>query len=274
MPIVNVYINSTLPPDEPNGISAQSKRLYDLFSSPLFQTTILKLDQIPNNIKSAFPNFSQEALSELYRFMLSLKDGSKTKDPILYITDTSITDADASTIEAIVTSLLTNDWDVCYLSKWLDSCDLYGEKKQINKNGTVLVNSVNPHGIQAIMIRPDRFTVDISSGLVSLKDGTKVSFENSLTQTMQKLITGKKILATTVSPNLFNVDPSTIQKKEDWIKLNECRQGQINNQGNNATPSVSPSDNQATLELNQNNLWLWILLIVLIVIILFLFLKR
>jgi hypothetical protein len=270
MPIVNVYINSVLPPDEPNGISAQSKRLYELFSSPLFQTTILKLDQIPNPIKSAYPNLTEEALVELYRFILTLKDGSKTKDPILYITDSSVTDADASTIEAIVTSLLTNEWCVCYLSKWLDNCALYGEKKQINKNGTVLVNAVNPHGIQALMIRPDRFVVDISSGQISLKDGTKITFENDLSQTLQKLIAGKKILATTVSPNLFSVDPQTIQKSEDWVKLNEC---QTMMGGQNGS-SFAPAENQATLQPNKQNMWLWLLLIVLVALIAFLLLRK
>ena len=147
MTTVNVYIISTAKPDQPGGISLQAKRLYDLFASPIFQTTILKLDTTPNNIKTDYPGFDSDAKNELYRFLLALKDGSKasSKDPILYITDTSITDADASTIQAIVTSLLTNNWDICYLSKWLDSCDLYGDKKLINKNGTVLVNAVNPH---------------------------------------------------------------------------------------------------------------------------------
>ena len=272
MPIVNVYINSTLPPDETNGISAQSKRLFDLFSSPLFQTTILKLDQIPNQIKTAYPKFSEESLAELYRFMLSLKDGSKNNEPILYITDTSITDADSATLDAITASLLTNEWDVCYLSKWLDACDMYGEKKQINKNGTVLVNAVNPHGIQALMVRPDRFKVDISSGQVSLKDGTKIEFEGDLTKTLQKLIAGKKILATTVSPNLFNVDPQTIVEKKDWVKLNECQtmMGQMNGGGS----AVAPAENQATLEPNRQNMWLWVALIVLIALIAFLFLKK
>ena len=264
MTTVNVYIISMSKPDEPNGISAQAKRLYELFAAPIFQTTILKLDQAPNNIKTDYPGFSSDAITELYRFIVSLRDGTKTNNPILYITDTSITDADAATIEAIVTSLLTNQWDVCYLSKWLDSCDLYTEKKQINKNGTVLVNAVNPHGLQAIMVRPDRFVIDPTTGEVALKDGTKIQFENNLSQSLQKLISNKKILATTVSPNLFSVDPSTIQKKEDWVKLNECRDP---NQGSS---QIVP-DETAT---SKNKMWLWIFFALLIVLIAFLVLKK
>jgi hypothetical protein len=264
MTTVNVYIISLLKPDEPNGISAQAKRLYDLFASPLFQTTILKLDQAPNNIKTDYAGFSEESKAELYRFILSVKDGAKSKNPILYITDTSITDADAPTIEAIVTSLLTNEWDVCYLSKWLDSCDLYGDLKQINKNGTVLVNAVSPHGLQALMVRPDRFTVDASTGEVSLK-GEKIQFENTLCQTLQKLIADKKLLATTVSPNLFSVDPATIQKKEDWVKLNECRD--LNRINNNT--QVETDETQ-----KMNNLWLWAGLAIFVLIILFLIFRK
>jgi hypothetical protein len=264
MTTVNVYIIALSKPDEPNGISAQSKRLYELFASPIFQTTIVKLDQIPNNIKLDYPGFVADAKNELYRFILSLRDGAKTNNPILYITDTSITDADAATIEAIVTSLLTNEWDVCYLSKWLDSCDLYTEKKQINQNGTVLVNAVNPHGLQAIMMRPDRFIVDVATGEVSLKDGNKIQFENSISQTLQKLIANKKILATTVSPNLFSVDPSTIQKKEDWVKLNECRDPRRPN-------DMQPQPMQPT---TQNYIWLLVFVVLLIILILFLIFKK
>jgi len=258
MTTVNVYIISTSKPDQPNGISPQAKRLYDLFASPIFQTTILKLDSTPNNIKTDYPGFDGESKNELYRFLLALKDGSKamTKDPILYITDTSITDADASTIEAIVTSLLTNSWDICYLSKWLDSCDLYDEKKQINKNGTILVNAVNPHGIQAILVRPDRFIVDAATGELSLKDGTKVEFENNLSQSMQKLIVTKKIMATTVSPNLFQVDPMTITNPEDYVKLNECREP--------SSVIVVPSG--AKSGYGYGNMWIWIILLVILII--------
>jgi hypothetical protein len=264
MTTVNVYIISMLPPDEPNGISAQAKRLYELFASPIFQTTILKLDQTPNNIRTDYPGFNTDAKNELYRFILSLKDGAKTNNPVLYITDTSITDADAATIEAIVTSLLTNEWDVCYLSKWLDSCDLYTEKKQINSNGTILVNAVNPHGLQAILVRPDRFIVQQNTGEVSLKDGTKIEFENTISQTLQKLISNKKIIATTVSPNLFSVDPSTIERKEDWVKLNECRDPR--------RPSdVQPQQSQAV---TMNSIWVWVFALLLVALILFLMFKK
>ena len=258
MTTVNVYIISTSKPDQPNGISPQAKRLYDLFASPIFQTTILKLDTTPNNIKTDYTGFSSESKNELYRFLLALKDGSKamTKDPILYITDTSITDADAATIEAIVTSLLTNNWDICYLSKWLESCDLYDEKKQINKNGTILVNAVNPHGIQAILVRPDRFVIDQTTGELSLKDGTKVEFENNLSQTMQKLIANKKVVATTVSPNLFQVDPMSITNPEDYVKLNECREPK--------SVIIVPTNGGTTS--GYGNIWIWLIILLVILV--------
>lgn len=224
MTTVNVYIISTSKPDQPGGISPQAKRLYELFASPIFQTTILKLDSTAKNIKTDYPGFDINSSNELYRFILSLKDSIKqnAKEPILYITDTSVTDADASLIEAVVTSLLSNNWDICYLSKWLDSCDLYTDKKVINKNGTVLVNAVNPHGVQAVLIRPDQFSVDDNTGEVVWK-GNKIAFEKNLSNSFQNLIASKSIVAATVTPNLFNVDPSTITDSLDYVKLNECR---------------------------------------------------
>lgn len=261
MATVNVYIISISKPDEPGGISPQAKRLYDLFASPLFQTTILKLDSPSKNIKTNYPGFNNEASNELYRFILALKDGINTnnKEPVLYITDTSVTDADASTVEAIVTSLITNNWDVCYLSKWLDSCDLYTDKKQINKNGTVLVNAVNPQGIQALMIRPDRFLLDANTGEISLKNGNKIAFENDLSSTLQKLIVSKQINAATVTPNLFNVDPMTITKSEDYIKLNECRD----------PSALIPLDNE-TQSSSQQKYITWGLLVIAILLLLYL----
>jgi hypothetical protein len=224
MTTVNVYIISTGKPDQMGGISPQAKRLYELFASPIFQTTILKLDTAPKNIKTDYPGFDQNSSNELYRFILSLKDGinQSNKEPILFITDTSVTNADASVVESIVTSLLTNKWDICYLSKWLDSCDLYSNKRLINNNGTILVDAVNPHGIQALLIRPDNFSVNPANGEVSWK-GSKIDFEKDISTTFQKLISNKSIVAATVTPNLFNVDPSTITNPSDYVKLNECR---------------------------------------------------
>ena len=265
MATVNVYIVSISKPDEPGGISPQAKRLYDLFASPLFQTTILKLDSPAKNIKTNYPGFDTESSNELYRFILALKDGINTnsKEPVLYITDTSITDADAGTIESIVTSLLSNNWDVCYLSKWLDSCDLYTDKKQINKNGTVLVNAVNPQGIQAFLIRPDRFLLDANTGEVSLKNGNKIAFEKNLSSTFQKLIAAKQINAATVTPNLFNVDPLTITKNEDYIKLNECRD----------PTALIPVDNGTQTSTSQNYIT-WGLLAVAILLLIYLLFRK
>lgn len=257
MTTVNVYIVSVSKPDQPGGISPQAKRLYELFASPLFQTTILKLEE-PEKCLKEYTGFNKEASSEIYRFNYAMKLGLESKNPVLFITDTSVTDADAVTIDAIVTSLLANPWDICYLSKWLDSCDLYGEKKMINKNGTVLVNAVNPHGIQAIMVRPDRFSIDASCGELALKDGTKIDYQNNLSTSLQKLIADKKIVATTVSPNLFSVDPATIEKKEDYVKLNECRDPM--------------RDETINIDVNKTGVstWVWIVLGLLVLIILFL----
>jgi hypothetical protein len=104
-----------------------------------------------------------------------------------------------------------------------------------------------------------------------LKDGTKIDFEGDLTKTLQKLIAGKKILATTVSPNLFNVDPQTISDKKDWVKLNEC---QTMMAGSGSGSSFAPAENQATLQPNKQNMWLWVLLVILIALIVFLFMKK
>ena len=262
MTTVNVYIISQSKPDQPGGISPQAKRLYELFASPIFKTTILKLDSAAKNIKTNYPGFTTDTSNELYRFILALKDGSKqnSKDPVLFITDTSITDADAATIDAIVVSLLTKEWDICYLNKWLDSCDLYGEKQLINKNGTVIVNAVNPHGVQALLIRPDRFLVDQNTGEVALANGSKINFENSLSDSLQKLIANKSITAATVSPNLFIVDPQTITNPQDYVKLNECRDSSI--------IDIIPAQN------SKNNWITWILLGIVILLLLFLAFRK
>ena len=261
MTTVNVYIISTQKPDQPGGISPQAKRLYELFASPIFQTTILKLDTTPTNIKTNYSGFDQAASNELYRFVLALKDGTKqsSKEPILFMMDTSVTDADSSTIEAIITSVLTNNWDICYLSKYLDSCDLYTDKKIINKNGTVLTNAVQPHGIQAILIRPDHFSVDAATGEVLFK-GAKIVFEKNLSTSIQKLISNKSIQATTITPNLFNVDPSTITNAEDYVKLNECR--------DSSAVSNNPNINNDGMTSNPN-LYIYILLAIAILLLLF-----
>jgi hypothetical protein len=135
----------------------------------------------------------------------------------------------------------------------------------INKNGTVIVNAINPHGIQAVLIRPDTFGLDATTGEVLLKDGSKIAFEKNLINTMQNLIANKKIVAATITPNLFNIDPSTITNPEDYVKLNECR--------DTSSISNNPNINNGSITSNPN-LITWILVGIAILLILFLLFRK
>jgi hypothetical protein len=107
--------------------------------------------------------------------------------------------------------------------------------------------------------------LDATTGEVLLKDGSKIAFEKNLSNTMQNLIANKKIVAATITPNLFNIDPSTITNPEDYVKLNECR--------DTSSISNNPNINNGSITSNPN-LITWILVGIAILLILFLLFRK
>jgi hypothetical protein len=266
---VNVYIVTS------DSNSKRTENLQKLFVSDLFSVNVVQFDDEKdgNTIKGNFRN--KECENEYKQILWILEDSFKNNPSnyVLYLKDSSVTNADSDLIDDLMKSLLNKDFDVCYLSKWLDMCDKYDKTDVINDNGMIFTKTISPNGIQSILINPK---------LRDLIRNNQLDLQNDMSDVLQKAIQSKKILATTISPNLFTVDISTIENPEDYKKLQECENSEekynyknkkiaAENRGIPQLPQIMTDIFQQN---TNNSLYLWLILFVLIGIIIFVFLRR
>lgn len=222
---VVVYVLSA----DPNGSRAQS--VGKLFSAPYFETIGTEIQTpavLPTNVVSS--NLPLNQGLEAYRVNWALSHARDTEPDkyVIIAKDTSVSAATSDTVQKVVSSAInTGGWDVCYLCKWLDRCDLYNfsSAPTVGSQSTVtydIVNTKYPNGVQAIMFSPNGIAKIL--GLTALP--SKQSFlplKSSLGSSLTNAITRGDLVATCIVPNLISYDmtaPGT--KSTEFYKVNEC----------------------------------------------------
>lgn len=122
-------------------------------------------------------------------------------------------------------------WDIFYLCKWLDRCDLY--KTCARSKGTTLVKTESPLGDQALLFSP--LGRDMVLGIKPLRSvyhcgkkcDEKCEFFTPITlplgEQLNFAIEEGNIKALASSPNLFEFDVKLAKFNIDLLKLSECR---------------------------------------------------
>lgn len=166
--------------------------------------------------------------------------------------DTSVSNASSSTIMKTIYEIIdnfdNNPWDITYLCKWLDRCDMYSDRYDLSDSNSKLVRTYSPYGTQCLLISPrgqDKL-LDLYPFLKSKKNGflsvmesddktsessNKFDVSNSSIEridatlgiALNQAINTGKLVAMTISPNLINFDPSKASKSADYRKTIECR---------------------------------------------------
>lgn len=200
-----------------------------LFSNPLFV-----VHDIPNDnheLTSISPtsqiHFNPDKDSkDMLQTMWALKDSKikYPKSPTIIIKDSSVSNADAGTIANIVTAAATNgSYDLVYLCKWLDKCQLYTDKKLVPNQTTILATTQSPSGLQAIMYSLSGR--DIMLKELPMKNGSKfiVSPYKTLSSQLTEEIFNGNLSAECVVPNLIDFDITKATNNSDYMKSQECQ---------------------------------------------------
>lgn len=148
----------------------------------------------------------------------------------IIIKDTSVTNSTIYEIEDIILAAIElnrnnckkDNWELCYLSKWLDRCDLYETLRKIN-GVPKIVKTFSPLGIQSIMFSPKGR--DIVLGMRKMKNGEYFTpISPPLGDQLNQNIGLENISATCIIPNLFDFNVMLSQADSlDVLKLSECR---------------------------------------------------
>lgn len=251
--------------------STNAIRTVNLFSDPLFYCHIMTIKD-PNDDKLS-PNLSKDSALEAYRVNMALNSAASKypENTILLAKDSTVSEVNADKVADVVSAALSsskkkkgNDewedaWHMCYLSKWMDRCDLYSKKRSIKGTTTSIAKTVHPQGFQAVMLTPTGR--DVLLGKQNMLDGTSfLPLKKPLGESLTEAINGGKLEATCTVPNLLRYDPSLASSPEDYLKFNECHlplQMTKNGERNYQQTSTFGSGS-----------WFWIFLLVLLALIL------
>jgi len=178
---------------------------------------------------------------------------------ILYIKDNSITNANTSLIKDIIYQSIDyynnkKEWDLFYLSKWFDRCDLYTKSKDYiyRLHNSWITRTYSPNGEQAILLSPKgvRKILDIEK---TQNENINYEYKNII-----KKIEDGSLIAITITPNLFSYDVLMSKNVSDLAKTSECRKP-------NLLPKNEPKTKNKSITETLSP-FVWFLLIVIIVI--------
>lgn len=209
-------------PETSNPINIERVKL--LFENSLFDVNVIERAP-PANLESN-DRLNRLEKMEIHQYFEVLSD-SLEKYPnrsVICIKDTSITNSSAENIADIVIGAITSgDWDICYLCKWLDRCDMYTQRKRIHGKSTIIAKTYSPYGTQCIMFSPKGR--ELFLGLQTLNTGRRFPpLKDSLEVALHQAIISNELNAICVIPNLFNYD-ITLNSADhiDWNKTSECQ---------------------------------------------------
>jgi len=173
---------------------------------------------------------------------------SRTQYPsayVLIIKDTSITVSTSEQIYQLLNQATEQaGWELFYLTKWLDRCDLYGIPQNVKNKTYTFINTFSPNGFQAIMFSPRGR--DVILGEIPMKNGKLFPpVTQPIEIQLNSNIANGNIIAISTVPNAFEYDISLATNTADFEKANLCSDvsltGGINQNGGSGTEQTGMS---------------------------------
>jgi len=217
-----------------NSVSSSSSSSSSLLTSN--STSSNTNNSNTNNTKSKCENKISELEIEYHRVTTALTDVSlhHPDEYVILVKDTSISIANPETIaEVVSTTKHSGVFDICYLCKWLDRCDLYTDKKAILDRTSLIVKTQSPNGIQAIMFSPNGREIVLGNRPMNNKNQFELK-KNNLGYSLNQEILKGHIDAICLVPNLINHNPTLARSNEDYVKNQECASVHINDNNSSA----------------------------------------
>jgi hypothetical protein len=201
----------------------QTKNLINLFEDPIFMVKVFNIPA-PYGIGNSDDMSVSQAL-EAHRVGKVLKHCKKYYPylNVLILKDNSVSAADKHVLAKTCRAICDEpDWDLCYLCKWLDRCDLYENVRYIRGETITIVQTKSPHGIQALMISP--CGRDIMLGKKYMRnDQMFPTLTKPLDSELNEQIEKDNLYAICTNPNLFMFDVNCSSSISDLAKMSICR---------------------------------------------------
>lgn len=172
---------------------------------------------------------TQAQAIEIYRFNKILTEASNRYPdlPVLIIKDKSVTITSPELLEDVIqTGLQLSGWDMFYLNRWLDSCEQYTNKVEVEASMTTLVKTISPNSTLSIIFSPRGR--DIVIGRCKMNDGTYFTPVNiPLGEKLNREIVKGNLTAICTVPNQFDFNIFESSGISDLGKLCDCKRPEV-----------------------------------------------
>nr|QBK89737.1 MAG: glycosyltransferase family 25 [Pithovirus LCPAC101] len=236
---------------------SEVEELYRIFDKHYFVVHTITL---PYQLyKSNDDTVTEKDYNEIYRFDNSLLKSKKKYNSMytIVIKDTSKIQISKDDLYDTLNNAAKynekkSEWDICYLCRWLDRCDLCTPVKNTSTNLSLL-ETYSPHGVQALMFSPAGRNRCL--GIDPMHTGEYFTpVDVPLDTKLNADIEYGSLKAITYSSNIFQYDAKHAYRDSDYVKYSICR---------------IPEEE----EVETYSVWLYIIIIVVVLILLFIYHK-
>jgi hypothetical protein len=180
---------------------------------------------------------------ENYRFNQVLTDASSRYPDkyVLVIKDKTVTVTSPNVLESVVkTAVQLAGWQFCYLNRWLDTCEQYSNRVDVEGNEMIaLVKTISPNSTQSIIFSPEGR--DIVIGRCRMKnDEYFTPIRLPLGEKLNIEIVNNNVTAICSVPSIFVYNLFDAKSVSDIAKLSACRRlvSEPNNDGPGTIPFI------------------------------------
>lgn len=248
------------------GDLSQARTTGKLFEDDMFDVRVMNIET-PKDLKD-----KDKDLKELYKMKWCLNNAREENEsrPLIITKDSSTSDLSSKQIADVISGMMeVDDYDLIYLCRWMDRCDMYSDMRPIFGTSSILAKTVSPNGTQSILYSPQGR--DRVLGKIPMKNGKRFDTDGrSLDKALNDEIRKGNMDARCAVSNIIKYDITTSETDGDFDKLSDCipkglksyqelvnRVNQIaNNQ--NTNPSVNKKSNQSVN-------WVWIIIVLAII---------
>ena len=171
--------------------------------------------------------------------MTLLADVNDSKTFVVYVKSSTVSTLDANSLVKLIYDLCDNymksasgdksHFDVMYLAKHADRCDLFNPISNVFNNTVNLVETSAPQGLQSLLISPD--------GAHKIKSKLEKPLNYPVSLALTQLVGKNYLKALTTTPNVMSFGSQFAVTSSDYIKTHECETP--SNENGKPTPKSS-----------------------------------
>lgn len=215
-----------------NKISAPDQGLDTVSSlfTPDLQQNPYMMEQMPNLINLEIINLDMpnsefsEKINHDYTRLMALLETSTSDTFLIYVRSTTVSAVPANNLIKLIYDLCLGwmessvddkeHFDIFYLAKWADRCDQYKIIGTAFNNSVNLVETVNAHGLQSVLISP--------SGASKIRGSLSKPIAYPVSMALTQLISTDILYALTTTPSVMSFDTASATSSADYVKSHEC----------------------------------------------------